>query len=123
MGSRLPSRGGSDAPPVETPRGRLAGKRSPVRHAHLPAIVSYPGIHMSFLRSYWLGLVLVLIAAPLPAPGQYPPGNGGLGIPIPRRHKKEEQAQLQSTSGMLRRILKNQVVVEADDHPILNFKR
>ena len=78
---------------------------------------------MSVLRSYWLGLVLVLIAAPLPAPGQYPPGNGGLGIPIPRRHKKEEQAQLQSTSGMLRRILKDQVVVEADDHRILNFKR
>jgi hypothetical protein len=46
-----------------------------------------------------------------------------LGIPIPRRHKKEEQAQLQSTSGMLRRILKDQVVVEADDHRILNFKR
>jgi len=56
-------------------------------------------------------------------PGQYPGGNGGVGIPIPRRHKKEEQAQLQSTSGMLRRILKDQVVVEADDHRILNFKR
>jgi hypothetical protein len=88
---------------------------------------------MSVLRSFWLGLVLVLIGAPLPASGQYPPGqyppgqypggNGGLGIPIPRRHKKEEQAQLQSTSGMLRRILKDQVVVEADDHRILNFKR
>jgi hypothetical protein len=78
---------------------------------------------MSVLRPYWLGLVLILIEAPLPAPGQYPPGNGGLGIPIPRRHKKEEQAQLQSTSGMLRRILKDQVVVEADDHRVLNFKR
>jgi hypothetical protein len=47
-----------------------------------------------------------------------------MGIPIPRRHKKEEQAaQLQSTSGMLRRMLKDQVIVEADDHRILNFKR
>src|ERR1035441_9285140 len=79
---------------------------------------------MSVLRSYLFGFVLVLIAAPLPASGQYPPPNGGLGIPIPRRHKKEEQAaQLQSTSGMLRRMLKDQVVVEADDHRILNFKR
>jgi hypothetical protein len=79
---------------------------------------------MSVLRSYLFGCVLVLIAAPLPASGQYPPPNGGLGIPIPRRHKKEEQAaQLQSTSGMLRRMLKDQVVVEADDHRILNFKR
>ena len=56
-------------------------------------------------------------------PGQYPGGTGGVGIPLPRRHKKEEQAQLQSTSGMLRRILKDQVVLEADDHRILNFKR
>jgi hypothetical protein len=83
---------------------------------------------MSVLRSYGLGFVLVLIAASLPAsgqyPGQYPPGNGGIGIPIPRRSKKkDEQAQLQSTSGMLRRILKDQVVLEADDHRILNFKR
>jgi len=84
-------------------------------------------VNMSVLRPYLLGLALVLIEAPLPAPcqypGQYPPGNGGVGIPVPRRHKKEEQAQLQSTSGMLRRILKDQVVVEADDHRILNFKR
>jgi len=80
-------------------------------------------ISMSVLRPYWLGLVLVLMEVPLPAPGQYTPGSGGLGIPIPRRHKKEEQVQLQSTSGMLRRILKDQVVVEADDHRILNFKR
>src|ERR1035438_2148844 len=80
-------------------------------------------IPLRILHPFWLALVLVLIEAPLPAPGQYPPGNGGLGIPIPRRHKKEEQAQLQSTSGMLRRILKDQVVVEADDHRILNFKR
>jgi len=88
---------------------------------------------MCVLRPYWLGFVLVLMLAPLPAPGQYPPGqyppgqyppgNGGVGIPIPRRHKKEEQAQLQSTSGMLRRILKDEVIVEADDHRILNFKR
>jgi len=66
---------------------------------------------------------LILTAAPPPAPGQYPGGNGNLGIPIPRRHKKEEQAQLQSISGMLRRVLKDQVIVEADDHRILNFKR
>ena len=88
---------------------------------------------MSVLRSYWLGLALVLIEAPLPAPAQYPPGqypgqypggNGGVGLPLPRRHKKdEEKAQLQSTSGMLRRMLKDQVVIEADDHRILNFKR
>jgi len=77
---------------------------------------------MSLLRPYWFGLVLVLVQMPLPAPAQYP-GNGGVGIPIPRRHKKEEQAQLQSTSGMLRRILKDQIVLEADDHRILNFKR
>lgn len=77
--------------------------------------------------------MLVFVAAPLPAPGQYPPGqypgqyppgNGGVGLPIPRRHKKDEQAaQLTSTAGMLRRMLKDQVVVEADDHRILNFKR
>ena len=80
-------------------------------------------IPLRILHPFWLALVLVLIEAPLPAPGQYSPGNGGIGIPIPRRHKKEEQAQLQSTSGMLRRILKDQIVVEADDHRILNFKR
>jgi hypothetical protein len=79
---------------------------------------------MSVFRRYWFGLALVLMQAPLPAPAQYPPGNGGLGIPFPRRHKKEEQAaQLQSTSGMLRRIQKDQIIVEADDHRILNFKR
>ena len=87
---------------------------------------------MPVLRLYWFAFLLVL-TAPLPAPGQYPPGqypgqyppgNGGVGLPIPRRHKKDEQAaQLQSTSGMLRRMLKDQVVVEADDHRILNFKR
>ena len=91
--------------------------------------------HMSVLRPYCLGLALVIAIAPLPAPGQYPPGqyppgqypgggNGGLGIPIPKRHgKKDEQAQFTSTSGMLRRIRKDDVVVEADDHRILNFKR
>src|SRR5450755_989088 len=79
---------------------------------------------MSVFRRYWFGLALVLMQAPLPAPAQYPPGNGGLGIPFPRRHKKEEQAaQLQSTTGMLRRVQKDQIVVEADDHRILNFKR
>jgi hypothetical protein len=46
-----------------------------------------------------------------------------MGIPFPRRKKKEEKAQLQSTTGMLRRVQKDQIVVEADDHRILNFKR
>jgi hypothetical protein len=88
---------------------------------------------MSCFRSYWFGFLL-LIAATLPAPGQYPPGqypggyppggNGGVGIPLPRRHKKDEQqAQLTSTTGMLRRMRKGEVVLEADDHRILNFKR
>ncbi|HTT61421.1 MAG TPA: hypothetical protein VMG35_06255 [Bryobacteraceae bacterium] len=75
------------------------------------------------LRPCWLGFALVLMLAPLPAPGQYPGGNGNLGIPFPRRHKKQQQAQLESTSGMLRRIEKDQVILEADDHRILNFKR
>jgi hypothetical protein len=86
---------------------------------------------MSVLRPSWLGSALVLLAAALPAPAQYPPGqypgqypgNGGVGIPLPRRHKKEEQVQLQSTTGMLRRMRKDEVVLEADDHRILNFKR
>ncbi len=77
---------------------------------------------MSVLRNYWFAILLILMAAPLPASGQYP-GNGGVGIPLPHRKKKEEQAQLQSTSGMLRRIRKDEVIVEADDHRILNFKR
>jgi len=77
-----------------------------------------------YLRPYWLGLALVLMQSPLPSAAQYP-GNGGLGIPIPRRHKKDDKAQvqLQSTTGMLRRILKDQVIMEADDHRVLNFKR
>ena len=87
---------------------------------------------MSVTRSYWLGFTLAMLQLAVPAqgqypgqypPGQYPPTTGGAGIPFPRRHKKDEQVQLTSTSGMLRRILKDQVVVEADDHRILNFKR
>ncbi len=88
---------------------------------------------MAVLRPFWLGLLLVVIEAPPPAPAQYPPGqypggippgNGGLGIPVPRRHKKnEEQAQLESTTGMLRRLRKDEIVLEADDHRILNYKR
>jgi hypothetical protein len=80
---------------------------------------------MFVLRPYWFAFALVAFESPIPAqyPGQYPPGNGGVGIPFPRRHKKEEQAQLQSTDGMLRRVQKDQIVVEADDHRILNFKR
>lgn len=81
---------------------------------------------------YWLGFALLLACAPLPLPaqypgqypGSYPPGSGGAGIPIPRRHKKdEEKAQLVSTTGMLRRLRKDEIVLEADDHRILNFKR
>ena len=84
-------------------------------------------------RLYWLGLFLAVLEAPLPAqvpggyPGQYPgyPGTGGVGLPIPRRQKKDKNAkvELQSTDGMLRRIEKDQVIVEADDHRIVNFKR
>jgi hypothetical protein len=74
--------------------------------------------------------------APLPAqypPGQYPPGQyppgypggGGIGFPIPHKTKKaKDKAQdLQSVDGMLRRIDKDQVVLEADDNRIVNFKR
>ncbi|HVN03417.1 MAG TPA: hypothetical protein VMT86_03305 [Bryobacteraceae bacterium] len=84
-------------------------------------------------RRHWLGLLLAALELPLAAqvypgggypPGQYPGSTGGVGIPFPRRHKKDQpQAQLDSTSGMLRRIEKDQVIVEADDHRILNFKR
>src|SRR5579862_756797 len=90
---------------------------------------------MSLLRLHWFGLAITLAQIPLIAqignPGGYPPGQqyppggvGGGGIPLPRRHKKqEEKVQLDSTSGMLRSVMKDQVVVEADDHRILNFKR
>ena len=92
---------------------------------------------MSVLRNCRLGFAIVLTLAPLPAqignpggypPGQYPPGQypgstGGVGLPIPRRKKKDEKVPLQSTSGMLRRIQKEHVILEADDHRILNYKR
>jgi len=90
---------------------------------------------MRVLRPYWLGLVLVVAQAPLPAqyPGQYPPGQyppgypggGGIGFPIPHRNKKakDKQPELLSVDGMLRRIDKDQVVLEADDNRIVNFKR
>jgi hypothetical protein len=98
----------------------------------------------------WLGLMLLLAEVPLPAqiggyPGQYPPGGyppggyppgypyppigvGGVGLPIPHRKKKDtskdkENAQLQTIEGMLRRIDQDQIVLEADDTRILNFKR
>ncbi len=91
-------------------------------------------MHMSHFRLNWLCLVFLLpimLFTDIPLAAQYgqypngqPPGTGGLGIPVPRRgKKKEEQVQLQSTSGMLRRMQNKQVVVEADDHRILNFKR
>src|ERR1700683_2915162 len=90
---------------------------------------------MRLFRPYWLGLVLVAAQAPLPAqyPGQYPPGQypggypgaGGVGFPIPHRSKKtkDKAPDLQSVDGMLRRIDKDQVVLEADDSRIVNFKR
>ncbi len=90
---------------------------------------------MSLLRLHWFGLAITLAQIPLIAqignPGGYPPGQqyppggvGGGGIPLPRRHKKQdEKVQLDSTSGVLRSVMKDQVVVEADDHRILNFKR
>ncbi len=77
-------------------------------------------------RVYLLSCAVVLTAVPMASqyPGQYPPGAGGAGIPIPRRSKKkEQQAELVSTAGMLRRMRKTEVVLEADDHRILNFKR
>ncbi|MFN7994930.1 MAG: hypothetical protein U0Q18_15090 [Bryobacteraceae bacterium] len=92
-------------------------------------------------RSWWLGVFLALAQTPLPAqiggyPGQYPPGQyppgypggGGVGLPFPRRGKKSKKAdqqevQLQSTDGMLRKVASDEVVLEADDHRILNFKR
>jgi hypothetical protein len=78
--------------------------------------------------SFWLAVALSITELPLSAqvgyPGQYPPQNGGLGIPFPRKSKKkDQQAQLQSTDGMLRRLKKDEVILEADDHRILNFKR
>jgi hypothetical protein len=91
------------------------------------------------LRPSWLGLLLLIAQAPLPAqigqypPGSYPPGTyppgypgGGIGFPIPHPHKKKSQdaqQQLQSTDGILRRIDDGQVVLQADDTRILNFKR
>lgn len=87
---------------------------------------------MCVSRPYWCGLIFALLPALLPAQigspggypgGQNPPGTGGLGIPFPKRHKKDPKAELESVSGMLRRIQKDQVVVEADDHRILSLKR
>ncbi len=89
---------------------------------------------------YWLGIALIASLAPLPAqigpggypPGQYPPGypgTGGIGFPVPHRGKKgkstkeTEPVNLQSTDGMLRRIETKQVILEADDSRMLNFKR
>src|ERR1700722_11262581 len=92
---------------------------------------------MRVLRLHWLGLVLVVAQAPLPAqyPGQYPPGQypggypggGGIGFPVPHRNKnkksKDKAQNLQSVDGLLRRIDKDQVILEADDNRIVNFKR
>ena len=88
---------------------------------------------MPVLRPNWLGLTLLLMAAPLPAPGQYPgPVSGWLSTARHRRPRHTLPAPPQegraasptdSTSGMLRRIRKDEVVLEADDHRILSFKR
>jgi len=92
---------------------------------------------MRVLRPYWLGFVLVVAQAPLPAqigqPGQYPPGQyppgypggGGVGFPFPHKNKKAKakEPDLQSVDGLLRRIEKDQVILEADDNRIVNFKR
>jgi hypothetical protein len=52
---------------------------------------------------------------------------GGGGIPLPGRHKKkknqDDQQPLQSLTGMLRELNDKRVVVEGQDHRILNFKR
>lgn len=69
-------------------------------------------------------------------PGGYPPGGypggypGGVGLPIPHRKKKqqskepkEQEAALQSYTGVLRRIEDKSIVLEAQDTRILNFKR
>src|ERR1700729_1895851 len=92
---------------------------------------------MRVFRPYWLGFVLAVAQAPLPAqigqPGQYPPGQyppgypggGGVGFPFPHKNKKAKakEADLQSVDGLLRRIDKDQVILEADDNRIVNFKR
>jgi len=79
---------------------------------------------MRVLRPCWLGLALLIAQAPLPAQ-VYPGQSGGLGLPIPRRHKKgqDKTAGLQAIEGVLRRIDQDQVVLEAADARILNFKR
>lgn len=91
---------------------------------------------MCVSRLYWLGLVLAATLAPLSAQVGYPgggyppggyPGGGGVGFPVPHRHKKQKpdtkNVETQSIEGMLRRIDKDQVILEADDNRILNFKR
>jgi hypothetical protein len=84
---------------------------------------------MSLVRPlFWFVLTFTVAEAqvgyPGQYPGQYPPNTGGMGIPIPRRNKKkDQQVQLQSTDGMLRRMKKDEVILEADDHRIINFKR
>ena len=75
-----------------------------------------------------LALLLLLAEAPVSAqvyPGGYPP-DGNIGFPVPRPHKKTKKttdADLQSIDGMLRRIESSQVILETDDHRILNCKR
>src|SRR6266567_2221083 len=64
-------------------------------------------------------------------PGRYPGGNypGGPGIPMPgRKNKKtskqeEDNQNLQSVTGMLRALQDKQIIIEAQDTRIINFKR
>jgi hypothetical protein len=61
-----------------------------------------------------------------PPGSTYPGGRGGTGIPFPRRGKKtpkDQQKQLQTTSGMLREITDDSIVISAEDSRIINFKR
>ena len=87
---------------------------------------------MCVSSSLWLGLIFVLIARPrcrpkLARPAAIPDrirAAADLAFPFLNGTKRtREKAELQSIEGMLRRIQKDQVVVEADDHRILNFKR
>src|SRR6266478_6394570 len=63
--------------------------------------------------------------------GGYPGGNypGGPGIPMPgRKNKKtskqeEDNQNLQSVTGMLRAMQDKQIIIEAQDTRIINFKR
>ncbi len=67
-------------------------------------------------------------------PGQYPPGQypggSGTGIPFPRRGKKKtttkesaDPVNLEQITGVLRQLEDKTIIVTADDHRDLSFKR